>query len=302
MQLLERGLDMNLSVDIDSNSGFCNGVVRAVRKAEDYLQNNEKLYSLGAIVHNDTELERLSHLGLEVIDYEGIKALRNKTVLIRAHGEPPQTYKLAQTNSLELIDCTCPVVLKLQQRIKEIHKMLSETGGTIIIFGKKGHAEVNGLVGNVNGEAIVVESVEDVESITGEFPFHIFSQTTRDPQQYQNIISAIKNNFSLSDDDSRIIVYNTICKQVSNRYDNLKQYADSHTIIIFVCGQQSSNGRVLYNYCKSINPRTYMVENYRQVDKSWFFDYDKVGICGATSTPRWQLEEVVSYINNSFNI
>ena len=293
---------MNLSVDIDPNSGFCNGVVRAIRKAEEYLQNNEKLYSLGAIVHNDTELERLSQLGLQVVNYQDIKAIKNQTVLIRAHGEPPQTYQLAESNSLELIDCTCPVVLKLQKQIKEIHKDLYKSGGEIVIFGKKGHAEVNGLVGNVNGEAVVIESIDDIDTLSDRFPKHLFSQTTRDPQQYRDIADAIRDKFYIAEEDTKLIVYNTICKQVSNRYENLRQYADLHTIIVFVSGMQSSNGRVLYNYCKSINPRTYMVENYRQVEKSWFCDCDKVGICGATSTPRWQLEEVVSYIKNSFNI
>ncbi len=281
---------MHLNIEIDEGSGFCYGVIRAVEKAEMQLKENGTLYSLGAIVHNNSELERLGKIGLEVIDNNRMLELSDTTVLIRAHGEPPATYKLAEKNNISLIDCTCPVVLKLQDRIRETY---SKIGGQIVIFGKIGHAEVNGLVGQTNGDAIVVDSLESLNAIDFTRPVQIFSQTTKDPKEYEEICNAIKERIIAAGKTlSNITVHNTICRQVAQRHSNLVAFARKHSSIVFISGKESSNGKVLYELCKSVNPRSYHIQTVDQINPSWFMEGDSVGICGATSTPKWQLDGV----------
>ena len=287
---------MRLTIEIDTESGFCYGVIRAVEKAESRLRESASLYSLGAIVHNNSELERLNKIGLEVIDTQTMKELSDTTVLIRAHGEPPATYRIAQENNIELIDCTCPVVLKLQDRIRETY---AKHNGQIVIFGKIGHAEVNGLVGQTEGTAIVVDSLESLGKIDITKPIQIFSQTTKDPKEYEEVCSAIKEKIEQTGGNlEHFTVHNTICRQVAQRHNNLAAFAAKHSVIVFVSGKESSNGKVLYELCKSVNPRSYNIQSTDQIDASWFQDGDSVGICGATSTPKWQLEGCAEAISS----
>ena len=287
---------MRLTIEIDTESGFCYGVIRAVEKAESRLRESASLYSLGAIVHNNSELERLNKIGLEVIDTQKMKELSDTTVLIRAHGEPPATYRIAQENNIELIDCTCPVVLKLQDRIRETY---AKHNGQIVIFGKIGHAEVNGLVGQTEGTAIVVDSLESLGKIDITKPIQIFSQTTKDPKEYEEVCSAIKEKIEQTGGNlEHFTVHNTICRQVAQRHNNLAAFAAKHSVIVFVSGKESSNGKVLYELCKSVNPRSYNIQSTDQIDASWFQDGDSVGICGATSTPKWQLEGCAEAISS----
>lgn len=284
---------MRLSVEIDPRSGFCNGVVRAVEKAERHLEEGEKFYSLGAIVHNSKELDRLKAKGLEIISYEDLEELRGETVLIRAHGEPPATYLTAQKNNLKIIDCTCPVVLQLQKKVREIYLNIAPKGGQVVIFGKAGHAEVNGLVGQTDGNAIVVDSVESAAGkIDFTKPAVLFSQTTKGVREYARTAEFIRSK------GTDVQVFDTICKQVTQRYEHLKDFAEKHDVILFVSGSESSNGKALFDLCSSVNPRCYRIENASQLDTSIFRDGDSVGICGATSTPKWQLEEIFVYLRN----
>lgn len=281
---------MNLAVEIDSGSGFCNGVVRAVRRAEEYLQEHPRLYSLGAIVHNSLELNRLEAKGLEILDLEAVKSLHDDTLLIRAHGEPPATYELARANNIDIIDCTCPVVLQLQKSVKQVYDNMKQAGGQIVIFGKKGHAEVNGLVGQTEGTAIVVSGPDELDAIDFTRPVALFSQTTKDPDEYALLCREI------SDRGTNVIFFDTICRQVASRHKSLVAFASSHDAIVFVSGRESSNGKVLFDLCRSVNSRSYVVENVSQIESGWFSDGDSVGVCGATSTPKWQLEDTAEAI------
>ena len=281
---------MRLTLEIDPRSGFCPGVIRAVEQAENYLKFNRRLCSLGAIVHNTAELERLQGKGLEIVSLDEMAQLRHDVVLIRAHGEPPETYAQARANDLQVIDCTCPVVLKLQQRVHETWLRLRPTGGQVVIFGRKGHAEVNGLVGQTGGEAIVVGGIEEARAIDFSRPVALFSQTTRDPGDFRRLAEFIRSQCPGAE------VYDTICRQVVQRHKSLVAFAREHDVILFVSGRESSNGKVLYELCRSVNPRTYRLETADQTDLAWFRDGDKVGICGATSTPQWQLEEIFIYL------
>ena len=281
---------MNIRVEIDPRSGFCHGVVRAVEQAENYLQYSPRLYSLGAIVHNAVELERLKKKGLEILSIEEVEQLHDDVILVRAHGEPPATYALARQNRLQVIDCTCPVVLKLQERVRSTWQRIRENGGQVVIFGKKGHAEVNGLVGQTDGEAIVVSHVDDLAAIDFSRPVAVFSQTTKDPDEYGNIAARIREKRPDAE------VYDTICRQVAQRHASLVAFAQSHSVILFVTGRESSNGKVLFELCRSVNPRTWRLEDASQIDPNWLHDGDFVGICGATSTPKWQLEEIFIYL------
>ncbi len=284
---------MRLSVEIDPHSGFCNGVVRAVEKAEQHLEDGEKFYSLGAIVHNSEELDRLKAKGLEIISYKDLEKLCGRSVLIRAHGEPPATYLTAKKNNLKVIDCTCPVVLQLQKKVREVYQFLAPQGGQVVIFGKAGHAEVNGLVGQTDGNAIVVDSVESAAlKIDFTKPVALFSQTTKSALEYAGIADYIRRR------GCDVQVFDTICKQVTQRYEHLKEFARKHDIILFVSGSESSNGKVLFDLCSSVNPRCYRIENASRIDCAVFKDGDSVGICGATSTPKWQLEEIFVYLHN----
>lgn len=277
---------MKLHLEIDPRSGFCHGVVRAVEQAENYLRFNSRLYSLGAIVHNSAELERLKKKGLEIVSIDGVEQLYNDVILVRAHGEPPQTYALARRNNLQVIDCTCPVVLRLQERVRETWEQLRESGGQVVIFGKKGHAEVNGLVGQTDGNAIVISDLKEADGLDFSRPVALFSQTTKDPDEFHRIAHHILER------RPDAVVNDTICRQVSQRHKSLVEFARRHTVILFVSGRESSNGKVLFDLCRSVNPRAYWLENAAQIEADWFRDGDSVGICGATSTPKWQLEEI----------
>lgn len=281
---------MNIRVEIDPRSGFCHGVVRAVEQAENYLQYSSRLYSLGAIVHNSVELERLKKKGLEILSIEEVEQLHDDVILVRAHGEPPETYELARRNRLQVIDCTCPVVLKLQERVRETWRRIRASGGQVVIFGKKGHAEVNGLVGQTGGEAIVISSAEDLAGIDFSRPVALFSQTTKDPDEFRQIAARIREERPDAE------VYDTICRQVVHRHQSLVEFAQNHSVILFVSGRESSNGKVLFELCRGVNTRTYRVENASQINPNWLQDGDFVGICGATSTPKWQLEEIFIYL------
>lgn len=299
-----------LTVDIDSNSGFCAGVIRAIGKAEEFLQDGEqgkKLYSLGAIVHNDAELARLVDKGLVTIDKDDLDEMvdaHGESLLIRAHGEPPSTYLQAESLGFNIIDCTCPVVLQLQRDIKTAYERQQEAGkGQIIVFGKTGHAEVLGLLGQTEDSAIVIENLlmlEDaVESgqIKLDVPTEIFSQTTKSPAEYSSLCTRLEemmasyNELSVERFRGRglLVVHDTICSQVAKRHERLSKFALEHDVIIFVSGKASSNGKVLCDLCKSLNIRTYHIDNVSEIKREWFRADDKVGICGATSTPKWLL-------------
>jgi 4-hydroxy-3-methylbut-2-enyl diphosphate reductase len=289
---------MALKVEIDKRSGFCGGVIRAIGRAEQFLEENpgRKLYSLGAIVHNEAELQRLGAKGLVTIRHEDIAGIRspgNETLLIRAHGEPPETYSLAKEVGINVIDCTCPVVLRLQQSIREAYARQ----GQIIIFGKVGHAEVLGLLGQVGGDAVVIENMpmllEALEEgrIRTDVPLEIFSQTTKSPDEYSEICKVLSERA-----EAGLTVHETICSQVASRHQQLSDFAASHDVIIFVSGASSSNGKVLCDLCRSKNSRTYHISSPEDIDQSWFGPDDCVGVCGATSTPRWLLEQVAGVI------
>lgn len=278
---------MNLKVEIDNGSGFCFGVTTAIRKAEEELAKGCKLYCLGDIVHNGMEVERLHDQGLETIDHEQLKSLHNAKVLLRAHGEPPETYNIARQNNIEIIDATCPVVLALQRRIK--HKWSINREAQTVIFGKKGHAEVLGLVGQTHGEAIVVESLEEVKKkIDLSKDINLYSQTTKNLDEYRHIIDYIQSNIAT---ESAFKSYDTICRQVANRMPHIADFAAHHDVILFVCGRKSSNGHALFTRCKEVNINSHLVERKDEIDFSWFDNAKTVGICGATSTPKWLMEE-----------
>lgn len=306
-----------ITVDIDKNSGFCAGVIRAIGKAEEFLDEsggNRRLYSLGAIVHNDAELERLSRKGLVTIDMEDFAEMVSadgEVLLIRAHGEPPQTYDRAGRLGFKVIDCTCPVVLKLQQRIKEAYLKQQEEGrGQIIIFGKIGHAEVLGLIGQTDGTVVVVEDLDMMENAVKEgridlgAPTEVFSQTTKSPAEYKRLCARLEedmarfNELSIERFKGRglLTVHDTICSQVATRHERLSRFALEHDLIIFVAGKASSNGKVLCDLCKSLNIRTYHIDSPAEIKREWFRADDRVGICGATSTPKWLLEETAAHV------
>jgi 4-hydroxy-3-methylbut-2-en-1-yl diphosphate reductase len=273
---------MNVKVEIDDNSGFCFGVVFAISMAEDILDNEGKLYCLGDIVHNDEEVSRLKAKGLQIIDHEQLKELRNVKVLIRAHGEPPETYKLAMDNQIELVDASCPVVLKLQNRVREAYNDNEQ----ILIYGKHGHAEVKGLVGQTNGEAIVVETFEELEKHNLPKKLQLFSQTTK---RTKNLY---KLKTTLEEKGIEVDFNDTLCRQVSNRDVQLPAFVKKFDKVVFVAGLKSSNGKVLFDVCKENNPNTFFVSSKTELNKDWFKENDNVGICGATSTPHWQMEEI----------
>ncbi len=348
---------MNLQVEIERHSGFCGGVIRAISRAEKFLEEfpGRRLYSLGDIVHNEAELRRLGEKGLVTIDKEGLMNIptpASETLLIRAHGEPPQTYSLASGLGLTVIDCTCPVVLRLQKSIREAYERVKPAGGQIIIFGKIGHAEVLGLLGQVGGDAVVIENMQmllsalEDGSILTDKPLEIFSQTTKSPVEYSEICRVLSealpcfgtpafrhvgtSTSSVTDEPCRatvgesveprlvshveprlvssveprlvsqagLTVHNTICSQVASRHEELTGFAMKHDVIIFVSGASSSNGKVLFDLCKSRNPRTYHISDSPELMPDWFANGDKVGVCGATSTPRWLLEQVAEAISN----
>lgn len=287
---------------IDSGSGCCNGVERAITTAERWLAEHGTLYSLGAIVHNDEEIQRLAGLGLKTVGYSDLKSLRGSTVLIRAHGEPPSTYALAREAGISVVDCTCPVVLALQRRIAAEYAVLSLSGGTVLIFGKRGHAEVNGLVGQTDGHAVVVENMQDLEdklasgTVDPARPLALFSQTTKDPEEFAAIAARLRDAVDKAGNEGHLRVSDTVCRHVSSRHKTLREFAASCSVIVFICGRESSNGKVLFELCRSVNPRSYKFENADEIAPDIFRPDDTVGICGATSTTRWQLEKVADAI------
>lgn len=288
-------------VEIDEQSGFCFGVQNAVEIAEKALLRGEKVFSLGPLVHNDKEVERLSTLGLNSIDHEEFRKLKNCKVLIRAHGEPPETYITAGKNNITIIEATCPIVKRLQSKIKETWLKTKEGNGQVVIFGKPGHAEVIGLLGQINNEGILVSGPDDFRKIDVTRPVYLFSQTTRSVKEYNNLTDILRSKMEengISDPDKNLIINNTICGQVSNREPHLKVFARKHDTIIFVSGKESSNGKMLYSVCKNINPDTYFVSSPEEIDISWFKGKKSVGICGATSTPKWLIENIRDLISN----
>lgn len=291
--------EMGLTVDIDAGSGFCYGVIRAINHAEEFLSENDTLLSLGSIVHNRVEIERLAEQGLKVINSDELSTIKNTSVLFRAHGEPPVSYLVAKENNLSIIDCTCPVVLRLQKKVRDAYNSLKGTNGTIVIFGKRGHAEVNGLIGQVDGDALIIQDEDDLKLLDVRNPVIMFSQTTMEPQKYAFIIKRIKEKIAASGaEDSSFKAYNTICNQVASRHPHLKEFSLNHDIIIFVSGKESSNGKALYEVCKGVNNRSYKIENSSDIYPAWFNQGDRVGICGATSTPKWLLEEVAQFVKS----
>jgi len=277
---------LNLTVEIDPSSGFCFGVVYAIEMAEDILDEFGTLYCLGDIVHNDEEVRRLEAKGLQIINHDQMEAITDAKVLIRAHGEPPSTYELALKNNLELIDASCPVVLKLQNRIKNSF----DKEDKIYIYGKHGHAEVVGLLGQTNNEAVVFQSLEELDLASMPREITLYSQTTKSTDSFYEI------NKVLSENGITVNTNDTICRQVSNRDKELRDFARKYDRIIFVSGTKSSNGKVLYNVCKDQNPNTYFVSSTEDVKPEWFTEKEKIGICGATSTPMWLMEQVKAHL------
>ncbi len=291
-----------MQVTIDQNSGYCFGVEFAIQMAEDEMADGD-LYCLGDIVHNSMEVKRLTDQGLQIIDREQLKDIKDSKVLIRAHGEPPETYQMALENNIELIDASCPVVLKLQNRVKLAYDKINKVNGQIVIYGKTGHAEVIGLTGQTNNNAIIVMADEDLEKIDFNRPVTLFSQTTKSTKGFYRIRSMIEEKIREakgSFDEINFTANDSICRQVSNREPQLQKFANEVDVIVFVSGKKSSNGKALYGVCKQENKRSYFVENESEVDLSWFKPEDRVGVCGATSTPMWLMKNVSDHIEKSF--
>lgn len=287
-----------MQIVIDENSGFCFGVVYAIQMAEDELNENGNLYCLGDIVHNDMEVKRLEAKGLKIISHEQLNELKNCKVLIRAHGEPPETYKIALRNNIELIDASCPVVLKLQNRVRTAFDKGLDEDAQIVIYGIPGHAEVNGLIGQTNGNAIIITNEEDIEKIDFTRPVLLFSQTTKSIEKFYQIKKLIEERSAATLNQPSVIANDTICRQVSNREPQLRRFARNYDAVIFVSGKKSSNGKVLYNVCLSENPNSYFVSDLTEIESSWFEKTNSVGICGATSTPMWLMEQVADHIRS----
>lgn len=275
-------------VEIDQGSGFCFGVTAAIQKAEEELAKGEKLYCLGDIVHNGQECERLKRMGLITINHEEFALLKNAKVLLRAHGEPPRTYEIARENHIEIIDATCPVVLRLQKRIKQEYDATpSDREKQIVIYGKNGHAEVLGLVGQTCGKAIVIEKLDEVKSLDFSKDIRLYSQTTKSLDEFRQIVAYIKEHISPS---ATFEYYDTICRQVANRMPNIQKFASAHDLVFFVCGHKSSNGKILFQECKKVNPNSYQIDQPEEINKDLLKDAQSIGICGATSTPKWLME------------
>jgi 4-hydroxy-3-methylbut-2-enyl diphosphate reductase len=278
-----------IQIEIDSGSGFCFGVTTAIKKAEEELAKGTKLYCLGDIVHNGMECERLRRMGLITINHEQLAQLHNAKVLLRAHGEPPETYLLALNNNIEIIDATCPVVLQLQKRIKKQYEAPSAVSkSSIVIFGKNGHAEVLGLVGQTQGQAVVIEKFDDVKTLDFSHDIFLYSQTTKSLDEFHRIIDYIQEHIQPT---ARFQSFDTICRQVANRMPSISSFAAKHDLILFVCGRKSSNGKVLFNECLRVNPNCHLIEGPEEIDAAWLKGIGTVGICGATSTPKWLMEQ-----------
>lgn len=283
-----------MTVEIDNNSGFCFGVRRAIATLEEQLAAGKDLYCVGDIVHNEREIDRLRNKGLKVIEAADLPTLSNVSVLFRAHGEPPASYNVVRQNNLDLTDATCPVVLKLQQRIRLAYANASAVGGQVVIFGKKGHAEVIGLMGQTDGHGILIENQAQVEVIDPTRPVEIFAQTTKNPQDYEQIVNLVRAR-----SQAPVVAHDTICRQMAQRADHLPQFAQGHDVIVFVGGAKSSNSKVLFDICNRINPHTHFVTTEQDVNPSWFTAPNiSIGITGATSTPLWLMEQIKSRIES----
>ena len=291
-----------IQIEIDNGSGFCFGVTTAIKKAEEELAKGETLYCLGDIVHNGMEVERLHGRGLVTINHDQLKDLHHVKVLLRAHGEPPETYETARRNHIEIIDATCPVVLQLQKRIKKQYECDDDTstadgGRQIVIFGKNGHAEVLGLVGQTHSHAIVIEKFDDVKQLDFNRDIYLYAQTTKSLDEFHHIIEYIQAHIA---EGAEFKSFDTICRQVANRMPNISTFAARHDVVIFVSGRKSSNGKVLFQECKRVNADSYQIERAEEIDMTWFRGKATVGICGATSTPKWLMEECRDYITNHY--
>lgn len=285
-----------MKITIDPNSGFCFGVVNAINAAETALKDVDTLFCLGDIVHNNAEVERLKSKGLQIIDHQEFKELHDVSVLIRAHGEPPETYKIAMENNIKLIDASCPVVLRLQNSVRKGWNSMSQQEGQIVIYGKDGHAEVAGLAGQTGNKALIVNSKEDIKKIDFNKPISLYSQTTQSIEGFNQIIQEIKE--SVGDEFANKFTFNdSICRQVSHRAPQLREFVKNYNVIVFVSGKKSSNGKYLYGVCKENNPNTYFISSKEELDSAWFSQAQSVGICGATSTPMWLMEEVKEEID-----
>jgi 4-hydroxy-3-methylbut-2-enyl diphosphate reductase len=285
-------------VEIDRKSGFCFGVINAIRAAENELNVAESLYCLGDIVHNGMEVERLEKMGLKSISKEEYFTLKDCKVLIRAHGEPPETYDYANKNNIELIDATCPVVLTLQEKVKKSYDSIIDLQGQIVIYGKKGHAEIEGLNGQTNQSAIIIESIAEIDKIDTTKPVSLYSQTTKRIEDFYQVAGLLKSKMQPG---VQVEIKDTICRQVSNRVPNLKIFSKNYDLILFVAGKKSSNGQYLFSICKEENPNSYIVSRTDEIKREWFSGINSVGISGATSTPIWLMEEVADWVNTSFN-
>lgn len=284
---------MPLKVSIDEHSGFCFGVINAIRTAENYLEKHRSLYCLGDIVHNSEEVKRLSGLGLKIITHEKFSILKDTTVLIRAHGEPPEIYDIAKKNNIELIDATCPVVLRLQKRISDVYQK-SRSRKQILIFGKKGHAEVVGLLGQTENNGIVIASTDDLQAVDFSKPSIIYSQTTQNLDQYYELVDVVRRRYEEAGKGASLEFEDTICRKVSSRARQIAEFAKKHDLVIFVTGEKSSNGLYLSSVCLQNNPRTFIISSVSQLGDVDFSGIETVGICGATSTPMWLMEQIAA--------
>ena len=287
-----------LNIEIDEHSGFCFGVTTAIKKAEEELQKGETLYCLGDIVHNRIECDRLEKLGLITINHDEFSKLHDAKVLFRAHGEPPATYEIAQKNNLEIIDATCPVVLKLQQRIKSKWQETNSADSQIVIYGQPGHAEVLGLVGQTHGAATVIENSAQIDILPKDKHTYIYSQTTKSLEGSKHVVKEIKEHIN---PDRQCESFNTVCGQVANRLNGIGEFAKSHELIFFVCGKKSSNGRILFDECRKMNPNSHQIEGPEDLDLTLTTSVESIGICGATSTPKWLMENCKQAIINYNN-
>ncbi len=287
-------------IEIDKASGFCFGVTTAIRKAEEELNRSGHLYCLGDIVHNSNEVERLESNGLVTITHDQLRRLHGVKVLLRAHGEPPETYEVARRNNIDVIDATCPVVLKLQQRIKASFDEALSSGrdAQVVIYGKRGHAEVNGLVGQTHGSAIVIESVDEIDSIDYSRDIYLYSQTTKSLEGFKQIVGEIRRRIKPG---VQFQSFDTICRSVANRIPQIREFASQHQLILFVCGKKSSNGRILFAQCHDANPDSHLITSETEIDNDWLEGRQRIGICGATSTPMWLMNRVRDYVDSVVN-
>ncbi len=281
---------MTNKIEIDKNSGFCFGVEEAVKRAEEELKNGNKIYCLGQIVHNEMEVKRLEDMGMITLSYDEFKQIKNIGVLLRAHGEPPETYEIAKKNNINLIDATCPIVTKFQKRVKKVHDE-SKNDEQVVIYGKKSHPEVIGLAGQIGYNAIIIENEEDIQNIDFNKPVRLYSQTTKSIQAYKKISDLIEKKSDAKGDPDKLKINNTLCGQVSGREPKLIKFAQKHDVIIFLSGKKSSNGKMLFNVCKLANPNTFFISTTDELNPEWTQNAKSIGICGATSTPKWLMEK-----------